>query len=344
MDKRILFRADASLEIGIGHITRCLVLAEILEKNFFEIEFIVKNQDGNFVEKILNAGYKVNLISAESLEQDREETINLLERDDIVIVDHYGIDIGWEKPIRETIKRLIVIDDLGDREHFCDALIDPTFGDCSKKYEKLVPHQCICLVGERYTMLRDEFIDKKVLNQKRDEIVVHVFFGGVDFYDYSSKYSKILLQHLRESKVILVVGIGYSNVKELRRIKEIYPNRFDWYQNVDNMAKYMLEADIAIGAPGNATWERMALGLPSLYLATNKNQVDILKKLEFLNLAIFLGMANEVSEKQFIETVGGFIVNTDFQESMRKRIRKAIDGGGKDRIVEVIMKLCGGNK
>lgn len=340
MDYKIFFRTDASLKIGTGHVMRCLTLAKELKKTNRNIEFITKLQEYNMIEKIMEEGFKVHLIIAENKDEDAIETLEIIDENSIVIVDSYELDSIWEIKINKKAKNIIVIDDLANRKHICDFLIDPTFGDIQSKYNNLVPEYCKVLVGEKYIFLRDEFIViKNSFIRDVKNITIHIFFGGNDIWDYSYKYSKWIMEELNSIQVKLVIGKSYNNLIGLEKLKEKYLERFEVYQDVNNMAVLMSECDIAIGAPGNATWERMVLGLPTIYLANNKNQIGILEKLQNQNLCLFLGMAEKIDKKDFIESLKSFINKVEIRLEMSKKGMTSIDGLGKNRVAQIIKKL-----
>ena len=203
---RLIIRADASIEMGSGHVMRCLALAEELKKNGFDITFITRAHEGNLNGLISDKGMKVAELSAPdsrsapvgngcsddcaewlgvTQEQDARETINALGKTIPywLIVDHYGLDELWEKTIRPHVKKIMVIDDLANRHHDCEMLLDQNwFDDKESRYRGLVPAGCTQLFGPEYALLRPEFAEaRKNLKPRTGEVKrIFVFFGGAD--------------------------------------------------------------------------------------------------------------------------------------------------------------------
>ncbi len=173
---RVVFRVDASLQMGTGHVMRCLTLALVLKENGVDVRFICRKHKGNLIDKIRSNGFNVHelelLVEIEvdnrlahsqwlgaTQQQDADDCINILkvEKTNWIIVDHYALDEQWQKRIKLYCKKLMVIDDLADRKHQCDVLLDQTFGRQQKDYLALTPEGCELLLGSQYALLRSEF-------------------------------------------------------------------------------------------------------------------------------------------------------------------------------------------
>ena len=158
----IVFRTDASINIGTGHVMRCLTLADELRQKGTDINFICREEPGNLVRYIENRGYKVHqLPGGIDIETDRKLTKEILSNCEIkpdgLIIDHYDIDISYESPLRDHVKKVMVIDDLANREHDCDLLLDQNYSNNEGRYNGLVRGNCIQLLGPEYAILRPQF-------------------------------------------------------------------------------------------------------------------------------------------------------------------------------------------
>ncbi len=183
----IVFRTDASINIGTGHVMRCLTLADELRLKCTDINFICREEPGNLVRYIENRGYKVHQLPGEiDIETDRKLTNKILSKcetkSDWLIIDHYDIDISYESPFREHVKMIMVIDDLANREHDCDLLLYQNYSQNEGRYNGLVPEDCIHLLGPEYAILRPQFQKARGNLRKRDGGVnrILVFMGGAD--------------------------------------------------------------------------------------------------------------------------------------------------------------------
>lgn len=303
----IVIRADASLEMGTGHVMRCLTLATALANKGAVVNFICRNHLGNLIEEIQKKGFKVFSLTVldepefgdslkESMtdepklphanwlgvtqKQDADECREILQRiqPDWLIVDHYAIDQAWQKQLKPYYDKLMVIDDLGDRQHICHLLLDQNYGSSEAKYKDLVPERCQVLVGTQYALLRPEFAQWREYSlQKRQSTKLKsllITMGGVDADNYTGRILKQLEQtHLGTiDEVTVVMGANAPHLKEVQDIAQKLNVPTQIKINVSNMAEIMANADLAIGAAGATTWERCCLGLPTIQIVIADNQ------------------------------------------------------------------------
>lgn len=355
----IVIRADSSIEMGNGHIMRCLTLAERLICEGANVIFVCRDFEKNSISQIENKGIKVIKIPSEretfdhikwtkdNWRLDVEETISVINEmeksTNILIVDHYGIDSNWEIQMSQYVNKVVVIDDLANRKHYCDLIIDPTFGESSEKYNNLIPKYAKGLYGVKYAILREDFrkFQKKDIVFRGRKIKVHMFFGGIDSLNHTTKYSSIILKKFKNVELHVVVGKAFGFTTDLIQLKTLYPENFDWVQDIDNMAEHMSKCDLAIGSPGNATWERACIGLPSAYLATNLNQIPILKRLEKKNLCVFMGEASKLDSATFVGKLSMFLSSETLLKQLFYCSTKHVDGLGTDRVIKELFGLMG---
>ncbi len=305
---RYVIRCDASIRIGVGHVLRCLTLAnQISSQGYAEIHFICREEQGHLAEFISEQGYQVVLLRKEkddlcsfSWQEDAKQVLKNLPvaRADWLIVDHYKIDEHWELMLRPVVNHIMVIDDLADRRHDCDVLLDQNYRlNYSYRYDGLVPTNCVKLLGPRHLLLRQEFINARK-NLKRDFSAVRrilVNFGGTDEPNLSMlAVNAILSLQLENIFVDVVVGCTNPHQDKLRlKIREL-PS-FAMHVQTNRMAELISAADLAIGASGSSTWERCSLGLPSLAIILADNQRDTAKELDEVGIIIDLGEAKDMS-------------------------------------------------
>lgn len=319
---RVIFRTDASVRIGIGHVMRCLTLAEALREGGAECRFICREHEGHLLEQIRQRGFDAYglPIATESAERadsgHREDSTQSawLGSDwatdaaqtkvgaggtavDWVIVDHYALDARWERAIRQICHRLMVIDDIANRPHLCDLLIDQNYED-EERYKKFVTTSCRLLLGPRYALLRPEYAEHRAKKTFEGESVkrVLVFFGGSDPLDLTGTALKALsVSALNELKVDVVVGTNYLHHDSLKQIAQLRGNT-TVHQPRSHLADLMAGADIAVGAGGVTNWERMCLGLPSLVVVVAENQAPISEILNRSGVIRLLGKAEDITE------------------------------------------------
>ncbi|MDO9623701.1 MAG: UDP-2,4-diacetamido-2,4,6-trideoxy-beta-L-altropyranose hydrolase [Pseudomonas sp.] len=304
---RIAFRADASLQMGTGHVMRCLTLADALSAQGADCLFICREHQGNLIEQIRNKGYRVNAlpvapplgasplaIKTASDEQspahshwlgatqveDAVACVAILAdvNSDWLIVDHYALDASWELALKPHYRKLMVIDDLADRPHLCDLLLDQTFGRDAEDYRALVPTSSQLLCGSQYALLRPEFAALRDYSlQRRANPQLHqllITMGGIDKDNATGR----VLEALRgcslpeQCQITVVMGTTAPWLAEVSRKAQSMPWPTTVMVGVSDMAQLMADSDLAIGAAGATSWERCCLGLPTVMVVLAENQ------------------------------------------------------------------------
>lgn len=323
---RIVFRADASLQIGTGHVMRCLTLADALAMKGADCEFICRAHEGNLIEFIRSKGYSAHALptlheasvastltvpAASTPElahahwlgatqaQDAEACTPILvaQRPAWLIVDHYALDAHWERALAPHYLKLMVIDDLTDRPHACDLLLDQTFGRDAADYRLLVPADCTLLCGSQYALLRPEFAALRPYSlQRRARPALRellVTMGGVDKDNATGQ----VLQALRacplpaNCRITVVMGATALWLEDVRKQAQDMPWPTRVLVGVSDMAQLMADSDLAIGAAGATSWERCCLGLPTIMLVLAENQRKIAEGLCKAGTAHLVDMA-----------------------------------------------------
>lgn len=296
---QVVIRVDASTQIGSGHVMRCATLAHKLRSYRVEVVFICRELTGHLCDIIEAQGFRVIRLStvgsifienkegpphAHWLETDYMldalETAEHLKimLPDWLIVDHYALDNRWEEQMRSFVKNIMVVDDIADRVHECDILLDQNLYErMDDRYQGLIPKQCKTFFGPRYSILREEFFAYKKRTKERDGRIKRmlVFFGGSDPDNVTMRAMKAILSlNLLNIHVDIVVGYSNPHKENINEFCSNHPN-FNFHCQVSNMAELMFQADLAIGAGGSATWERCCLGLPTITIVMAKNQLEI---------------------------------------------------------------------
>lgn len=304
---------------------RCLTLAEDLIKQGMEVFFITRDLPGNMAFYIQEKGYPVLLLSSfessnnsefdhisDHWRDDAAETVQaiLQNKEDgsesLLVVDHYSLDQKWEQALRAYVDQVMVIDDLANRRHDCDSLLDQNYYKAmNERYRGLVPDHCQLLLGPKHALLRQEFYKAKRHLRQRDGKVrrVLIFFGGSDPTHETVKTLEAL-KILGRPDIITDVVVGSSNPQrvEVEAICTSMPfARF--HCQVGNMAELMAGADLAVGAGGTTSLERCFLGLPTLVITVADNQVETTRDLAETGAIWYLGESETVSWKQLAETI-----------------------------------------
>ena len=312
----ITFRTDASLKIGAGHVMRCLTLAIELRSRGHNCLFICRNLEGHLAQRIIAEKFDLRMLPGPSSKTDlhfidqnvphatwaevpwrldSEQTLANIIHTDWLVIDHYALDKKWEKATTPHGAKLLVIDDLADRTHHCNLLLDQNLGRTATDYDGLVPAQCKRLIGPTFTLLRPEFQRLRSYSlSRRNKRLLHnilITMGGIDQADATSKVLEVLAASNLPSKGSITVVIGSKSpwLNKIHNLSKLLPIPTKVIVDSTDMGSLMLNADLAIGAAGGTAWERLCLGLPSLFLTLADNQVAAAAAMETTKLAIQLG-------------------------------------------------------
>ncbi|MEI7429422.1 MAG: UDP-2,4-diacetamido-2,4,6-trideoxy-beta-L-altropyranose hydrolase, partial [Betaproteobacteria bacterium] len=277
----VLIRSDASMKIGSGHLMRCLTLADQLKDMGAAVAFVCRDLPGGMFDLIQERGYlgvRFNMaVGGDGNQQDDAvATINaarglFAESIDWLVVDHYQLDVAWEKILRPHVRKVMVIDDLANRQHACDLLLDQNY-ESTERYRDLVPENCNLLLGPKFALLRPEYSEyRKFMKPRNREMQrVLVYFGGSDDQNITGLAIEALSEReLRKLDVDVVIGANYQHRERLVSQVNQRPKTIIYGPRL-HLADLMAQADLAIGAGGVTNWERMCLGLPSLVIMMSK--------------------------------------------------------------------------
>ena len=322
----IVFRVDASAQIGSGHVMRCLTLAKRYRREGHTVSFVMRALSSNLITFVEEAGFSVYSLpyvkSRQMLtgylawltvaqEQDAQETTAVLRtmgQVDRLVVDHYALDAAWETVCRPYAREIMAIDDLANRRHDVDILLDQNFYEnASARYMGLVPDHCRLLLGPQHALLRDEFYEIKPRRRDGSLRNILVFYGGSDLTDETTKALRALQSlNLSDTEIHVVVGAGNPQKERVRQFCVGMP-RVRYHCQVENMAELMSVADLALGAGGTSMWERLALELPAIVTAIADNQLDSCGNCAAAGLIDYLGRAEDVDEEMLARAVRTFV-------------------------------------
>lgn len=363
---RIIFRTDSSQQIGSGHVMRCLPLAHALKRRGAEVTFIcrafgdalipfIREQAMSVIEIPLVANWQAdpnasrfyaNWLAA-SWEEDAKATLQALSKigtADWIITDHYGLDAKWESALKPTGAKILVIDDLADRPHDADVLLDQNFFIMpDARYTNLLPQHCLKLLGPSYALLRPEFANLPKPPQRDLSPVkrILIFFGAGDPSRLVLRTTRVLLPLAKEHGITLDVVSGSLN-PDNDAIKAFCQNHPECvlYDHPVAMSERLAAADLFVGAGGIITWERCAYGVPGVIIAAAANQNPFNVDLAASGYQVFLGATADVSDKDIAAGVTNLIADPPLRERFASASRELVDGHGVSRVTAI---LCGKN-
>jgi UDP-2,4-diacetamido-2,4,6-trideoxy-beta-L-altropyranose hydrolase len=331
---RVAIRADASPGLGFGHVMRCLSLADALREDRAEVTFLCRDLPG-VADLIAGQGHAVCPLPDTDpwdAERDAEHCLDRLETDvDWLVVDHYRLAADWERRLRTRCRRLLAIDDLADRDHECDLLLDQNLhAEVHAGYARRVPATCRCLLGPRYALLRRQFADARARLRRRDGPVARllVFFGGGEVAAMTLRaLSAIALLNRPDLAVDVVIGQTCGQRPTIEAACRALPD-CRLHVQVEAMATLMAAADLALGAGGSATWERCCLGLPSLVVALADNQRSSSQAGAAQGVLAYLGDAETLSAERLAAALAQTLAHPQGLAGMAEAAMRLTDGQG----------------
>lgn len=359
---KITFRTDSSLEIGTGHVMRCLALARSARALGVDCRFITRALPGHMGDRILKDGFDLTLLPAPrghaplgppnhahwagvDWVRDAEETRALLGTTppDLLVLDHYAFDARWQEAARPEGVRMMVIDDLADRPHDCDLLLDQNLGHMSANYDGLVPDCCVRLMGPQYALLRPEFADAraKALVDRGGRGLRHLLItmGGVDLADATST----VLTALRDAplpeglRFTVIMGSSAPALERVRAMAQDMPWPTEVTVDVADMAARMAAADLAISGGGGTTWERCCLGLPSIIVETAENQAGVARAMAAIGAALDPGPLQAADFGRALQAALTECQAAARLDEMSEQAAAICDGDGVGRVLAALM-------
>ncbi|WP_169047031.1 UDP-2,4-diacetamido-2,4,6-trideoxy-beta-L-altropyranose hydrolase [Aeromonas salmonicida] len=320
----VAFRLDAGAEIGLGHLMRCLAIADRLRAAGAECHFLCHDLPAHLL-PLLQAHHHHSLTT-----QDDAGPLPGLQPDWLVF-DHYQIDRVVEQELAVHCDQLLVIDDLADRPHHCQLLLDQGPLRTAADYQPLIPADCRLLLGTDYALLRPACrqLARQQTSQWQRGLIC---FGGADPAGacLTTLNSLARLPWARTIQWTLVAGGANPFWPELeQRVSELSELKIALLRQSDQMAQLMNQHDFAIGAAGGMTWERACLGLPTLAVPIVDNQQFNDEVIARFQLAERLTLGELAEPARLMQALQRLELQAD---DYRQRGQQQVDGLGLDRL------------
>jgi len=356
---KIVFRVDASSAMGSGHLIRCKNLALALIKRGAEVSFICRDFNGNLIHDLLAESISVSVLASPKIsarttdsylhwlgvsqEVDAAETILALnsEHPDWMIVDHYALDIVWEKQVKPHVKKVLVIDDLANRLHLCDLLLDQNYSfETNNRYQRLLPEDSRQILGPRYALMDSNFQHaREKMSKNRIGIkTILIYLGGVD-PDNITSMALLALSDPKLEEIQVNVLIGANSPPHRQAVEVLVEARpyTKLYEPQDNMVELLVGADLVIGAGGVSALERLSLGVPTILVSVADNQIAVCKALAAAGCAYYVGHAPALLYKELLGQLLWCIENQYQITEKAKQGLTIVDALGARRTTEVIL-------
>ncbi len=343
----IAFRVEGGAGVGAGHVRRCMTLARELRDRGAGILFVSRSRDDSMVQDIRESGFDVIELSAvagstrsgpgTSQIADAADTNRALAGlgVDCLVVDSYALGASWEDIVRPNVLRLVAIDDLADRAHCVDVLIDPTV-DRADRYEGLVEPGTTLLLGPSYALVERSFRRSAPDADSRELRQLLVSFGSLDGDAHGLRAVEAIRATLgKDVGIDLVLGRHSPHLAAARQVAAA-DGRLALHVDTDDMPALMAQADLSIGAGGTTSWERACMGVPALVAAVADNQRLVVDELARLGVALSVP-----SDARFDEEAGAALRllwrSPGILGAMAAAGRRLVDGKGARRIADLIL-------
>ncbi|WPN56505.1 UDP-2,4-diacetamido-2,4,6-trideoxy-beta-L-altropyranose hydrolase [Pseudomonas sp. P9_31] len=347
---RVLIRADASPTIGSGHIARCLTLARVLRKQGAHVAFACRLLPGHRLDNLASEGFETFALPDRYRDEDPQQAIESMlpwQADiaalaqaleghtafDWIIVDHYGLDHHWQTAARRWAPRIAAVDDLATRQYRVDLLLNQNLSGTPESYGSLLTPDCQTLLGPRFALLRDEFCCPAIDIKPRARRVL-VNFGGFDAA-MQTHHAMLALADFHELEVDFVAGADNPAWEQMQTLADYRPN-WRLHSFVGDFYRLMTEADLFVGAGGGTSWERAAMGLPTICIAVSNNQQANGEVMAASGAHVFLGNREQVSVEQLRQAIGFVVGNQGVRQSLAERSRQLVDGRGAQRVAAAL--------
>jgi UDP-2,4-diacetamido-2,4,6-trideoxy-beta-L-altropyranose hydrolase len=364
---RVAFRADASVQIGTGHVMRCLTLADELTRQGHECRFVCREHEGHLGDLITSKGYGFTLLPAPSdneveandrnsdnyarwlgvpWQEDARQTLDALTpwQPDWLVVDHYALDAEWERILANVVGSIMVIDDLANRCHECALLLDQNLGRVESDYDGLLLVDCQRLIGPGYALLRPEFANLREQSLKRRQHPelkrILISLGGVDRTNVTGQVLEALSESVlpASTELDIIMGAAAPYLDEVRQQATGLPFKATVSVNVTDMAERMCLADLSIGAAGSTSWERCCLGLPAITVVLAENQRLIGEALSENGAGLLVDVDRIREDLPMM--VESMMASENECLLLARQAAMVCDGAGVERVVSVLSGVC----
>lgn len=365
---QIAFRTDASFQIAGGHVMRCLTLADALRTQGADCHFISRELPGHLLEIIRRRGHALTILPAVvplsttvfdpvlhpthmtwlgcDWQTDAHQAGEILAtlRPDWLVLDHYALDQRWEDSVASYFRRLMVIDDLANRPHRSDLLLDQNLGRQPQDYGTLIPAHCRSLIGPSYALLRPEFAALRPYSLSRHQTKstlrrLLITMGGVDQLNATGQVLEALKTCVLPSDccITVVMGLTAPWVESVRNLAARMPWPTEVVVDVSDIAQRMADSDLTIGAAGSTSWERCCLGVPTLMVVLADNQRSGALALDAANAARVIGAVSDIATK--LPSAVRELNDSDRRIRMSLAASAIVDGQGIEKILNAMSVL-----
>jgi UDP-2,4-diacetamido-2,4,6-trideoxy-beta-L-altropyranose hydrolase len=334
---KIVFRCDASYLIGTGHVSRCLQLATKLQTRGHQVIFLSKILPEHYqsILRLQNIIYKELPDDSERLTH-QNNVIEWLkaEKVNFLVIDHYEIDATWERAVRIDNLKIVVIDDIFNRLHDCDYLIDPNIINDENPYLHLTPPGVKFLLGPQFALISEKFKRSSRRRCVAPRWRILIFFGGSDPTQAILKYHQAWEELSQRHDLHVICGAANVSASEVKKLLE--PNGIRVDLQLPDLAAVINDSDLFIGAGGSISWERCCSGLTGLALSVASNQESLASSLDRAMVHWYLGRVEEVTSDDILQKFRSLEENSETIQIYSENASALIAKSGLNNVVEAL--------
>ncbi len=339
--KHLIIRADASTDMGTGHLMRCLALAQGWKDSGGEVTFITACRNDSLLQRLREEGFEMHPLARQhpdSSDWDSTREVLAVLPGAWVVLDGYHLDQTYQHRVKEAGHRLLVIDDTAHLKHYyADIVLNQNLS--SEQLQYSVEPYTHLLLGTRYALLRREFLGWIDWKREIPEVAhrLLVTLGGSDPENCTLKVVQALqLMDTPGLEATVVIGAGnpHAEVLEAAIRRGSMPIRL--VCNAKNMPELMAWADMAVASAGTTTWEFLFLGTPALFLILADNQSLVAQQIEGQKVGKMLGWAGSMSVQSLAESIAWLAKDSRLRAEMSTNARRTVDGKGTERVVAAL--------
>ena len=330
---KALFAPAAGPGIGGGHVMRCLTLAETLTARGGRCDFLVNAAGAALVDRFGGGAFRVY--------RDSLPIVLASEAFDVLVLDDYAAASDQEQALRSAVRRLVVIDDLADRPHLADLLVDPGYGRTDADYARHLAADAVRLTGPRYALvkpaferLRQETLARPVPAQPQR---LFLSFGLSDIDEIAARAVAAVRSRSPDLHIDLALASDAPSAPKLNARAKTDPN-LRVHLDATNVANLMAGADMGVGAGGASTWERACLGLPTLAVIVADNQRAVIDAMAKDDALLAVDLKDPAFEQTFMEKLTR-IGSPEVRMALKQRSAALCDGLGAERVADAIFSL-----
>jgi UDP-2,4-diacetamido-2,4,6-trideoxy-beta-L-altropyranose hydrolase len=341
----IIIRADASSHMGIGHLMRCLALAQGWQLKGGHAIILSRCESDEMCQRITDAGIEfIPIVNPHPDSRDLDSTLKVLRMRSAgtignpawIVLDGYHFDPTYQQAVRMAGYHLLVIDDMAHLPiYHADILLNQNLGAEKLKYNCDLDTNL--LLGSQYILIRKEFLAWRGWQRKIPKVArkVLVTMGGGDPDNVTLKVIHALEQlQVDGLEAVVVVGSSNPHYEILQSAIRNLQLKIRFERNASYMPELMAWADMAITAGGSTCWELAFMGVPALILVLADNQCMVASGLETAGISINLGRYANVTPDDIALRLSELAHSPNIRDEMTKRGRNLVDGNGTSRVIE----------